>query len=417
MIEKRMVLPDRIQLVCSPDYNVIRGDQDYFKNGYNKAKEKNWIVTRPRNRKGEQRPTINIPEDLYIRDYPYITHITVNLKKPYSVGMEFNFIRFLKRYCRDSNPLFFNSNYDEKIRIHEDNYIDNKIIQIDNSGIYDMLIKDVSFLARTISEQFVKELFGVVAFDYEYCSIKQIEFNIDHNVGSDQSLDIFDKLIVFLLSDNGYFWRQKDLQEVALKLITPRKEDFKDLNPLEINEKLRSHYLFFEICKGMKFKIYRKTTDHIRDEIIFESNYIKRNYPTQQFDKIYETLYEKAKQFINKTKFNEILQELNLTPSYTKRCQDRMTNTYGLIGKLKDGSGLQEVYDAVYFGDPVITQEGFDALNNNPDLKRGFVRRLSSSGQKIYLYSPDEAYKIREEKEQEKKILNKIDDRKNCLME
>lgn len=412
-----MVLPDRIQLVCSPNWNSINGDQDFFKNGFNKAKEKKWVVTRPRNKKGEQRPTVNIPEDLYSKCYSYITHITISLKKPYSVGMEFNFIRFIKNHCWSINPLFYNADYDQRIRIHEDNYIDNKIFQIDNSGIYDQLIKDVSYLARTISEQYVRELFGIVPFDYDFVSIKQIEFNIDYNVGSNQSLNIFDKLIIFLHSDSGYFWREKDLQEIALKIIEPKVSDFEDLKPLEINEKLRSHYLFFEICKGMKFKIYRKTTDHIRDELIFESSYIKRYYPTQQFDRIYETLYEKGKEFLQKTKFNDVLQGLNEKPSYTKGCEERMRNTYELLGKLKNGAGLQEVYDAVYFGDSVVTPEGIQVLNNNPDLKKDFIRSLSSSGQKIYIFSPEEANKNREEREQEKKILNKIYDKQNNFMD
>jgi hypothetical protein len=410
-MEERMVLPDRIQLVCSPEYWMIQGDQDLFKNGYNRAKEKGWVVTRPKNKKGEQRPTVNIPDDLTVNYYSYVTHISVSLKKPYAVGMEFNFIRFLRNYCWSVNPLFYNVDYDKAIRIHEDNYIDNRIFQLDSSGIYDLLIKDVSFLARSIAEQYAKEVFDVIPFDYQNCSIKQIEFNVDYHVGANNSISTFNKLVQFLHSDDGYFWREKDLQEIALKIIDPKENDFDDRSPLEVNEKLRSHYLFFEICKGMKFKIYRKTTDHIRGEVIYESSFIKRNLQSQQFDRIYSTLYEKAIEFFKKSKFTRILEELNQRPSYTRGCEERMINTYDFLGKLNNGAGLQEVYDAVYFGDPVVTQDGFHALNRNPRVKLDFVRSLSSSGQRIYIFSPEEAFKRREEKEQEKKLLNKIYDR------
>jgi hypothetical protein len=411
MIEKRLILPDRIQLVCSPNFMAVKNDENHFKTGYLKAKENNWIITRPRNKKGEQRPTVNIPEELYKRDYPYISHLAISLKKPYSVSMEFNFIRFIKGYCRNTNPLLFNSYYNDKIRVHEDNYINNKIYPINESGLYDVMIKDVSYLSQTISEQYAKELYGTVAFEYNLLSIKQIEFNIDNTVGENQSLELFNKFIIYLHSDEGDFWRKTTLKEIAYKEIQPKESEFEDLNPLEINEKLRSHYLFFEILKGMKYKLYRKTTDDIRAELIFESSYIKNHYRSQQFNAIYDLLYDKASSFLNKTNLIDILENLKEKPSYTKGCEQRMINTYEFLGKLNDGIGLQQVYDAIYFGDPVVTQEGIQALRNNKNLRNDFVQRLSSSGQRIYIFSPEEARKKQEEREREKRFLNKMDAR------
>jgi len=304
---------------------------------------------------------------------------------PYTVTTEFNFTRLIRAFavCDGS----FNFDYDKSIRVADDNYINKKIWPNWNTN----LIKNLSGKIKDYGLAFAKKIINqyIEDFDLEYktVTVKQIEFNKDYFVGHHKSSDVLHQIKYFINSSSGVEWINK-LSGYGLSVYKTDKSESE--SPRYYGD-LYNPTMKFPIAQGIYFKIYRKTTDHIRFEITFQKKFILKQLGKQGFEFVYPRLRKIAKEFFRKADFKNILQ-IAIDNSYS----DHFSIIKNLF-EILDLSypELSSIADSVTFGNPISDIETINFIKGNKRLRHLFDRKYLRNGKKIYVWNPTNIDKVK----------------------
>ncbi len=385
----RIVLPDRIRLSVTPDWSVF-GDmigydvdsREYWnelscrgKRIFREAKLRKFKIFREKGRP-------------FIQTYSYssyVGNILLSPLRPNGVQMEFNFIRYLNDKLSN---LFTDNEAFEKIRIHEDNYT-----LYEPGLVEDFFLENknkIPELAKNVAVQSLKDLREYV--EYSRVTVKSIEFNKDFYVGRGNSLEVMNRLCDYLFSEPGRAWRRLVLSQLSSHAI----ETDSKVNS-EQNE--RSLSLRFSLAKGLVIKFYNKTTDHVRCELTYFSNYIKRNFKRTSFESVFDSLYAHAKTFIEGLDVESVLMSTVVVSDMTVRekCVDVLESVQ---------PGMSEILDAELYSGVVSSKEGIACIRNHREFLSSFYMDTDYYGNKIYVYDPVESEKRLKERQEVKRVYN-----------
>jgi len=291
-IENRPVLIDRIQVNVTPNFKQLF---DFHIEVKGNSTLKGWILKNEfenykdliiKNRKLKILPykqyrdkKNNFHYNIIIdSDIPYISDIKVSAFPPFSVSFKINFIRLLRDKIKEKWEL--NGCYDKLIFLDEDNYICPKTWPEWDYNLISSIINELNDLCIKIADNSLYQIIPFHNIKYEKVTVKQIETNIDFYTGNNNSLFLINNLLKTYSTKEGMDFRKK-IGEVALKNRIPFEELSKDPTTINKNESVS---IQFQICKALYFKIYRKTSDHIRAELTFESNYLKNKFSKYDID-------------------------------------------------------------------------------------------------------------------------------------
>jgi len=380
MVENRSLLADRIQIVVSPYYSDISED-DFFDYRsmiqlyFSKDVQKDLGTKIDRHGKT---PAVIVPKSL-MHYYPScFNHVRMSAYKPYSVTAEFNFIRFIRAYAMQT--LDFNFNYDDSVRVNEDNFIN-----FQNWSDYDQGL--VSYLGNCLTDvfsNFANEVWSILLPENKllpcHYSISKLEFNKEFFVGSGNSLSVLRSFMKFIHSDKGRSFIH-ELQ--ALGVNTYKASDIYN-NCLNAIDTDKGQTFKFYMGKGVWFKIYRKTTDHVRCEVGFESSYIKRKFGSRSFDKVFDRLRIIADEIIKRSNVEYfIYNSVDTDKSFEKdRLSDFLDNIYPNFSSI-----CNNVSSNTGISDPAC----IELIRKNPRFRSLFTSKLVKSKGKngyVYLYDP-----------------------------
>lgn len=381
---ERPLLIDRVQVSISPkfllDDDLISYFGSYFGSYLSFKKEYNILYIKKR-----EQYYIDVPSDV-INSWSFFNHAQIRMNNPYTVTAEFNFIRMLRDFIFTTERKNFNFDYDKKILVNEDNYINLESWSKWNRQAVSNLEKVVSGTCMSFADDVIKQYIMDFDVPFNFVSIKHIEFNKDYFVGRNNSSNVLHEIMQFLFSGSGVEWLSS-LNSYALNFYGA--ED-KKVMPNAYGD-FYNPTLKFYIAKGIFFKIYRKTTDHIRLELTFEGNYIKRKFKTQNFDKVFLKLKRFAKAFFKKTMFKDVLDQV-LTKTYN--------DGFAYISKIYDvldryQPELSNILDSVIHENPVSDKDSINFIKKNRDFSKFFVSSYLGNGKRVYRYNPMEAVKQR----------------------
>ena len=405
------LLIDRIQLSISTRYLVTKDKNEkwieencdkimYYTSIfglYFKEKRKNNIFYD----KKKNQYYIQVSEELYKTEYPFVSHIRLRMDNPYTVTVEFNFIRLLREFIIAGGE--YDYDYDISIRVAEDNYINRKIWcgNWDNFLIRS-LSENIKNLACTIAEFVIKKY--IEDFDEKYCTvtIKQIEFCKDYFVGHHKSSDIHHDLMYYVISASGVEWVNK-LSGISTRIYkaAKSKEEANDFYGDPYNPTMK-----FKIGRGFFCNIYRKTTDHIRFELTLSKEYIKQKFGRENIDDIYEGLRDIAKSFMKKSDFKEVLNcsiDNNYSDSFPL-----VSNTFDFLDKTYPE--ISSIMDSVIHKNPISNDEIIGFINGNKRVRKYFQRVYLGNGKKVLIYKD-----IISEVKKKHNIRYNVDDRNEFI--
>ncbi len=383
-IEKRPLLADRLQISVSTKYQM-----DLDKISYIEAVKRKYL---------EFKKEYPIKYDSYSHNYyfkfdknlipfwSYIGNPQLKLDNPYTIKFEYNFIKAIRNFIWSDSSENICYRYDKNICIAEKNYIDKNIWKSWNNN----LVQDLELLIENTCKSYASEMikFYIPNFDLEYenVTLKHCEFNIDYHIGRNKSSDILHELQHFLISAEGVEWIN-DLNGYALNFYSA-----KDIQP-NINSygDLYNPTLKFYIAKGIFFKIYRKTADHIRFEITFEGSYIKRKFGKQAFTFVYPKLKKFAKQFFRRANFEEVIQKA-ATNSYADHFS-LIDNIYKFLDLTYPE--LAYILDSIIHNNAISSPEAIKFIRENRQLTKYFESNYTKYGRRVYRFNPDKVLKPR----------------------
>jgi len=414
-ITERSLLADRIQCSCSIKYLLNTKEYQYDSLAYYQpvfdyywCNKKEFKV---RYDKDKKQYYIEVPEEIYLLKFPYFSHVRIRTNNPFTVTAEFNFIRYLRHFalyqeCDEEGLPVGSENYareyDLSIRVADDNYIDPKVWKTWDSG----LIKDLSVfipdLCKQLATFIVKEYVEDFDLPYEVLTVKEIEFNQDYFVGYHKSSEVLHQLKYFLISSSGVEWINKlsalSISVYSCKKSSPETRFYGDPYSPTIR---------FNVGKGIYFKIYRKTTDHIRFEVTYTKEYIKRKFGKESYAFVYEPLRAIAKSFFKKADFeNIILSAIDNSYSDNFSLYD---NFCKFVSEVKPK--LMGVADAVIYGNPVYDYDLQHYIHSDKDLNRCFVCNYVKDS-KVLVYDPVLANSLRKHN---RNLLLNVEDKKLFL--
>jgi len=313
------VLADRIQLSISIKYitetiNIYQdnGEKLPFENIEGKDKESyyqaifsEYLKEKRKNNihydREKKQYYIHVPEESYIEEYPFISNIRIRLNNPYTITLEFNFNRFIRYYAEDYPN--FDHDYDIATRVGDNNYINKRVWKDWDNDLVKNLPEKIPMFAFDIAQHIINQYIEDFNSQYETLTIKQIEFSKDYYVGHHRATDVFHDLKYFIISSSGVDWINS-LSAYAMNI-------YNDKETNKIDTKFQGdHYtptIKFDVSKGLKFKIYVKTTDYIRLELTQTTTFIKRKYKRQSYYTVYGESRKVAKDFIRKADFETII--------------------------------------------------------------------------------------------------------------
>ena len=391
------ILADRIQLSASVPYITISDEegkdsesfvQSAF-NAYLEDKKKHNVMYDRQKRQYY----IRVPQDFYSDKYPFISNVRLRLNNPFTVTFEFNFNRLIRSFACSYKE--YNKDYDLSIRIADDNYI-NKQIWFDWDNY---LVKNLSKHIMTIALKFASYIMDMYVpdndLDYRVLTIKQIEFSKDYFVGHHKSSDVLHDLIYFLISSSGTEWIN-GLSGYAVSFYSAENDNTEGL---VFYGDLYNPTVKFFVGKGVYFKVYRKTTDHIRLELTYMTDYINKQKkyiekPKDEYGNdlryygflpIYDYLRKMAKEFHKKTNFKDIL-----TRSIDNTYSDYFSVTDNLY-KFMDNTypELASIADSASHLNPITDSDLIQFIRSNNRLRGVFSTSLNSHGRKQLIYSPE----------------------------
>ena len=397
-IIERPLLMDRIQLSCSIPYiiSLDRNKREITENKDELSYYQSVFYEYLKNKKefgiyydkAKKQYYIEVPESDYKKDFPYISHVRLRLDNPYTITIEFNFIRFLK-YTIEPNSAY-NKEYDLSIRITDDNYIDEKIWTNWDSHLIKNLALQIPDICKWFSEKIIKLYIEDFSRKYTVLTVKQIEFNKDYNVGHHNSADVLNELMKFIISSSGVEW----INYLSGHAISVYKAKEKDNTARQFYGDHYNPTLKFFVAKGFYFKIYRKTTDHIRFELTIQKEFIKKKFKKHSFEYVKEPLRKIGKDFFKKSDFIGKLNE-SIDNSYSDHFSI-VDNVYKFLDKTYPE--LSHITDCVSHLNPIQDPEVIHFIQSNKRLRPYFERLYLKNGKKILIYSTIKKEVVRKHK-------------------
>ena len=386
-IVERPLLMDRIQLSCSIPYiiSIDKNKRDIIENRNELSYYQSVLSEYLKDKKefgvyydrAKKQYYIEVPESDYKKEFPYISHVRLRLDNPYTITIEFNFIRFLK-YTIEPN-IAYNKDYDLSIRVADDNYIDDKIWSGWDSSLVKNIALQIPDICKCFSDRIIELYIEDFSRKYNILTVKQIEFNKDYNVGHHRSADVLHEIMKFIISSSGTEWIN-DLSGHAISVYKAKEKDITN------RQFYGDHYnptLKFFMAKGFFCKIYRKTTDHIRFELTIQKQFIKNKFKKQGFESVNDGLRKIAKHFFKKSDFIGKIKE-SIDHSYSDHFSI-VDNVYDFLDKTYPE--LSYITDCVSHLNPIIDPDVIRFINSNERLRPYFERKYLKNGKKILIYS------------------------------
>ena len=381
----RGIMPDRMRLIISTDYNhslVLR--------------ESIFEILRPLFDK-EVRDDANIKfekhryfvlGDEIIKTFSssdYISHVGMNKSPPYSVSMDMNGIRMVRSHLMKDITSGFNYEHDKAIRINDDNYLNYEIWKdLDRKKICDYE-KHIEDEASWICKKTWDLLLEDPSEDYFFVntiSIAKIEFNDEFFVGQDNSYGVMKRFIEWISTNKGRDFIS-NIGGAGYRLY--KDDDFQVGH--EIMNSDTGMSVKIHIAKGVWFKVYRKTKEHIRAEVGFESVFLRRKYKTREFSKVYNQLRHIAVRLIKKSGIEAIISQLIFNdnkPTKKEEISDRKNDFLNTMLP-----GLSEIAEKVACGYPITEKDQVELIRKNHYLKGLFYRKYVKN-KFAYFYDPYE---------------------------
>jgi len=384
-IVKRMVLPDRIQVSVTPVIMSVYDYDCYSKRLILKSKYKgykdvliancklnDYDSDRYRDSKNKFHYMINIPSD-----YEFISSIRLDAIDPFTFSFKFNFLRFLREF------FVFNVDYDKQVLLDENNYIpvmvlDDKIV----SRIYDLL-SDLNNILIGYVNKIMFKFFPVFDIQYNRVTVNQIEFNVDYYVGTNESLYFMNRFSDFINSDYGIAFRNR-VGAIALK----HKIPFNLSSENTVVEKNESISIQFEICKGLKAKVYRKTRDHIRFEFTFEKSYLRRKFRNINVEKpststnvkrIVNPVMEFSKELFRGIEFEKYLNDIKKSENYNL-VFNQLNPVYEFYRQTDPVHN--DIIDSIVNSNPITDSDSISYISKRNSYSKKFERKYTDSGVK-----------------------------------
>lgn len=383
-LRTRPLLADRLQLIFSPDYALIDADTEQYYNAVLKSYFKKDVqkdlgvkIERP----GGYAKSLSLSSGFVgPPQNQYFQHTRVALNKPFSITTEFNFIRYLKETIK--NDTSFNADYDKSIIVNETNYINHETWSKWDLGFVKRLKQDLHLMFYW----FTCDIWDAVLPDntllLKHTGLSHAEFNREYYVGSGNSLEVINKLQQFFISPRGKSWMHAlGVLGVNVYGASPKFS----VKPNMINTNKGQTFKFY-MGKGIWFKVYRKTKDHIRSEIGFESSFIKRKYKTRSYAKVFSRLRSLAYEAIKRANIEGIIY---MAVSDPKHCTNAPEPSQDLLDRLFDGGCLSNLCKQVDEKTPISDPELVSFIKTNPNVNKLFGKTiLENANHIVYFYDP-----------------------------
>jgi len=387
-IQSRPVLPDKLQLHISPDFISIDSDTELWYDGHlSPFFEKD--VQQLYNAKIEyfngvkktRRPYFLLPNNFNLSTSDFIWNTRISIQKPYTITVDINVIRNILSIITQNPDSGYNKEYHQSVQLHDDNFIDNNKIW---SRWDDIVIKDIEINLKNNLLNFADLVFRYLVEDHELkysiVSLKHAEFNIDYYVGSNNSLPMILAFQQFIYSDRGWEWRS-EIESIGMAHRSSPQNFDKSITNEDGNN---GHTFKFNITKGLSLKVYQKSNDHIRVEIVFEGSFIKQRFHVYNFDIVYPELKKFAEDLFKEINFEGILYLLTRNIYQDSKIVN-FIDKYDPI--------LIPIIQCVIYEQPISDSKSINRIRSDLKLRPFFSRTLDYNGNHVYSYNPSKHQK------------------------
>jgi len=435
-ISSRPALPDRIQLVITPKIlDLLHGDENNkrsMKNDINK-KLSEILINNGKEKGFEKKPYFkddnrNAHYTFKIdSEYDYISKIHIDCYAPFHIALTLNFNRYLRSILlSDPEKYNFDIEYDKKIKLDADNYINKEIWKGWNDALIGQLLHDLKSHILRISDKIMYDIYSLFEHKYENVTVKQIEMCKDYFVGNNQSLTISELLNKHIHTAYG----QRFINDIESTSYYHRVPKIKIDDGFSCKHKNECSSIQFQIGNNLFYKIYRKDKDHIRCEITAKNKFIKNRFKTK-----YEYGFDKNLKYTNNS--SDIYKIL---PSMKKLSKDifKGSNFENFVSKMYDQNKrlldthkinivndflekskqyeLQHIIDCVANDVQITNAAAISYLKRHRDVRLNFYRSYNGNGRSSYIYDPVKAMNQRNEMIQKRlakpNVINVIDEHK-----
>jgi hypothetical protein len=397
MVKNRSLLPDRIQVVISSRFPSISEDDFwdykhklhlYFTDEV--QKDLGFKIDRH-----SRSPSVVVPNSYLMPFLRYsCEHVRMSTYKPYSITVEFNFIRFLRFFAMSS--LDFEFDYDKSVIVNEDNFINYENWPNYSQSVVVHLSSGLHFsfanLANDIWDLLIPEN-NLVPY---HLSVTKIEFNKEYFVGSGNSLSVLRSLVSFIHSDRGRSFIH-DLGSLGVNTYKAAPGFSDSVNTVDTN---KGQTFKFYMGKGLWFKVYRKTKDHVRCEVGFESSYINRKFSTRSIYTVFDRLRIIAAEVIKRSNIEHII--YNDCSGFESAESVRL---YEFLDRLYPG--FANLCRSVSSNTAISDPECVELIRSSTRFSKLFTSVLSNSkGEFRFVYQYDPFNKILDRKHLSNKLGN-----------
>lgn len=342
----------------------------------------------------------NKHQDVIIKTkWDYVSNIRIDCYAPFRISLTFNFIRYLRHiiFNDDRYKQYFDFEYDKKIMLDDDNFINYENWKNWDYGLVGNLEKDLKQHFIEIAQEVLFELCPVVDLNYENVTVNEIEFNRDYYCGKNRAKEVIWLLGKFIHTADGERYQRK-IESIALDHKAPpivRKEG------LSHPKKNAGESLQFKIAEGLYFKFYHKDRDHIRAEITAKKGFLKRKFKikrvysfdkklktidsSRQLDKIHKAMEKFTKDIFKKADVEGLIKKIHDDNS---RLLD-----YHITDKIFDfldryDPELLDVLTSAINGFVVSDERSKLRIKKDPNLKILHYRVYDGNGNYVYNYDP-----------------------------
>ncbi len=386
-IASRPVLADKLQLHISPFFLSIDDDKDCLYSGnlsilFDKDAQSLYgaKITYFDGVKKGKNPYFQLPNECNESTSGFIWNPRVSLRKPFTVAVDYNCIRHILTLIKADSESGYDKRYHESIQLHDDNFIDARIWPKWDS----YLIQGIETSLRDMLISFADETFRYLVPEhdlvYTHVSLKHAEFNIDYNVGSNNSLALILAFQRFIFSARGSEWRS-ELESMSMVQRCSTTDFDKEITSQDGND---GHTFKFYISKGLSFKVYQKTTDHIRVELVFDGSFIQRRFRKYDIDVVYPALLQYSKEFFKEINFEAVLYLLSKQLWEDRNNIER--KLYDILGKYDPS--LLSVLDYVVHEQCISDRRLVTKISCDSRLRPLFKRDIDQYGNTVYQFDP-----------------------------
>jgi hypothetical protein len=419
------LLFDRIQVYVLPRYtNTYDVETKELKEEYKKNKDliienkklNNLKYRTYRDGKNKFHYDILMPLD---EKRPYILDIKISPFSPFIVSFKINFIRLIRDKLKED--VRFRKEYDKLVLLDEDNFLNYENWPYWDNSIVSELINGLNELCIEIADESLFRLMPYHLIKYDKVMVSQIETNINFYVGCNNSLYTINQYPNFIESADGKEFR-RNLGEIALKHKAPATDYDKSTKRIKND----SHSIQFQISKGLSFKVYRKTRDHIRAELLFEKSYLQRKFKEKYIElgrlktktgtdikRIVKPVLEFSKSFFKDANLENVFYNM-LSSGNHEIVISELQPVYDFFRTTIPE--INDIIDCVKNGFPITDKTTIRYIRKNRVLLGNFVSEYDSNGNKVYIYDPIKANKRKEEllkKRRNKELIETIDQKRH----